>query len=126
MDLTKYHKDFSQIHMSVVDTFDDPNDQLYMLNELTLSCKNQYAPLRRVKLTRPSALWMADLNIQALQQKNDNQRLIANHSNKDNKLYKDTKKQLKAEIKGTEKTFYQKALLSKNSKEVPGVQFIEF
>ena len=27
--------------MSVVDTFHDPNDQLYMLNELTLSCINQ-------------------------------------------------------------------------------------
>ena len=36
------------------------------------------------------------------------------------KLYKETKKQLKAEIKGTNKTVYQKALLSKNSKEASG------
>ena len=36
------------------------------------------------------------------------------------KLYKDTKKQLKAVIKGTSKTVYQKALLSKNSKEASG------
>ena len=106
--------------MSVVDTFDDPNDQPYILNELTLSCINQHAPLRRVKRTRPPAPWMTDLNIQALQHKKDNQRLILKHSNKesDKKLYKDTKKQLKAEIKRTKKTFYQKALLSKNSKEV--------
>ena len=78
------------------------------------------APLRRVKLTRPPAPWIADLNIQALQHKKDNQRLIVKHSNKesDKQLYKDTKKQLKTEIKGTKKTFYQKALLSKNSKEV--------
>ena len=57
-----------------------------------------------------------------MQQKKDNQRLIANHSNKesDKQLHKDTKKQLKAEIKGIKKTFYQKALLSKNSKEVWG------
>ena len=34
--------------------------------------------------------------------------------------YKDTRKQYKAVIKGTKKTFYQKALLSKNSKEVWG------
>ena len=36
------------------------------------------------------------------------------------KLYKDTKKQLKAVIKGIIKTVYQKALLSKNSKEAWG------
>ena len=65
--------------MSVVDTLDDPNDQLYMLNELTLSCLNQHAPLRRVKRTRPRK---------------------------------------KIKVKGTKKFFYQKALLSKNSKEV--------
>ena len=78
-DLPKYRKDFSQIPMSVVDTLDDPNDQLYMLNELTLSCINQHAPLRRVKRTRPRK---------------------------------------KIKVKGTKKFFYQKALLSKNSKEV--------
>ena len=63
-----------------------------------------------------------DLNIQALQEKKDNQRLIANHSNKESgKLFfKDTKKQLKAAVKGTKKLFYQKALLSKNSKKVWG------
>ena len=87
-----------------------------MLNELTLSCINQNAQLRRVKLTPQRAPWKTDLNIKALQQKKDNQRLIANHSNKkrDRKLYKDTRKQFKAEIKGTKKRFYQKPLLSKN------------
>ena len=54
--------------MSVVDTFEDPKDQLYMLNELTLSCISQYVLLRRVKLTRPPAPGMEALNIQALQQ----------------------------------------------------------
>ena len=94
--------------MSVVDTFEDPNDQLYILNELTLSCINQYAPLRRAKPTRSPSPWITDLNIQALQHKKDNQRLILKHSNKesDKHVYKDTKKQLKAEIKRTKKTFY--------------------
>ena len=61
---------------------------------------------------------MADSNIQALQQKKDNQWLIANPPNKesDKQLY--IKKSLKAVIKVTKKTFYQKALLAKNSKEV--------
>ena len=113
--------------MSVADTFDDPNDQLYMLNELTLSCINQHAPLRRVKLTRPPAPWMADLNIQDLQQKKDNHRLIANHSNKesDKQLYKDTKKQMKAEIKGT-KNHYIKKLYYPRIQNRYGAQFIEF
>ena len=84
-----------------------------MLNELTLTCINQHAPLRRIKRTCPPASWMADLNIQALQQEKDNQRLIANHSNKesDKQLYKDTKKQLKADIKGTKKTFSSKSFI---------------
>ena len=57
-----------------------------------------------------------------MQQKKDNQRLIVNHSNKESgwKLYKDTRKQFEAVIKVTKKTYYQKALLSKNSKEVWG------
>ena len=57
-----------------------------------------------------------------MQQKKDNQRLIVNHSNKESgrKFYKDTRKQFKAVIKVTKKTFYQKPLLSKNSKEVWG------
>ena len=37
-DLSQYQKDFSQIPMSVVDTFDDPIEQPFMMNELTLSC----------------------------------------------------------------------------------------
>ena len=121
-------KDFSQIPMSVVDIFDDPNDQLYMLNELTLSCINQHNPLRRVKLTHPPAPWMADLNIQTLQQKKDNQRIIANHSNKesDKQLYKDTKKQLKAEIKGTKKLHSIKKLYYPTIEKRYGAQFIEF
>ena len=36
------------------------------------------------------------------------------------KFCKDTRKQFKAVIKGTKKIFYQKPLLSKNSKEVWG------
>ena len=44
-DLSKYQKDFSQIPMSVANTFNDPNDQLYMLHELTLSSINQHAHL---------------------------------------------------------------------------------
>ena len=35
-DLSKYQNDFSQIPMSVVNTFNDPNEHLYMLNELHL------------------------------------------------------------------------------------------
>ena len=110
-ELSKHQKDFSQIPMSVADIFDNPNDQLYMLNELTLSCINQHTPLRCVKLTRPPAPWMADLNIQVLQHKEGNQKLTLKHSNKesDKELCKDTKKQLKAKIKGTKKKFYQKA-----------------
>ena len=57
--MSKYKTDFSQIPIRVVDTFDDPNDQLYTLTELTLSCINQHASLRRVKLYS-SACTMGD------------------------------------------------------------------
>ena len=55
--LSKYLQDFSQIPMNVVYAFDDPNDQLYMLNESALSCRNQNSSLRQVKLTHPPAPW---------------------------------------------------------------------
>ena len=98
-----------------------------MLNELTLSCINQHAPLRRVKRTPQRTPWKTDLNIQDLQQKKTNQRLIANHSNKesDRKFYKDTRKQFKAVIKGTKKTFIKNLYYPRIQKRY-GAQFLEF
>ena len=93
-----------QIPMSVVDAFDDPNDQIYMLSELTLRCVNHHALLRQVKLTHPPAPWIADLNNQAFQQKKEKKEKRKTIRS-DKKLYKDTKKQMKAEIKG-KKEFY--------------------
>ena len=128
LDLSEYQNDFSQIPMSFVDTFDDPNDQLCMLNKLTLSCINQHAPLIPVKITCPTAPWMADLNIQVFQEKKDNQSLIANYSNKesDKQLYKDTKKQLKAEIKGTKKDIVSKSFIIQDFKRGMGHNSLNF
>ena len=117
-DLSKYHKNFSQIPMSVVDAFDDPNDQTYMLNELTLRCVNHHALLRQVKLTHPPAPWIADLNNQAFQQKKEKKEKRKTIRS-DKKLYKDTKKQMKAEIKG-KKGILLKSFIIQKFKRVLG------
>ena len=54
----EYYTDFSTLPFSTVYSFDNPYDQLAMLNKLILDCIDRHAPLRRTKFTRPRAPWM--------------------------------------------------------------------
>ena len=119
-DLNKYINDFSQLPLSIVFALDDPNDQVNVLNQLITECINRHAPLRKVKLTRPPAPWMSNLNITSLQRLRENQRKLAQQTDsvEDWNKYRETRNRLKKEIKQTKKNFFKKALLSKNSKEV--------
>ena len=53
-DLQKYIDDFS---------FDNPDDQLDILNKIILECTERHTLLKRTKFTRPPASWMKDLDI---------------------------------------------------------------
>ena len=87
--------------------FDDPSEQLLTLNKLILDCINQHAPLRRAKLTRPPAPWMANLNIKYIQAKKDALRATAQQTNEESdwNKYRESRNQLKKEIKTTKRSF---------------------
>ena len=59
--------DFQQLPLNLAYSFDDPDDQVAMLNKVITDCINIHAPLKRVKLTRPIAPWMHDLKSIELQ-----------------------------------------------------------
>ena len=49
--------------------FNDPQDQLAVLNKLVFDSINQHAPLKRTKLTRLAVPWIKELDIIVLQNK---------------------------------------------------------
>ena len=67
------YTDFPILPFSTIYSFDDPKDQLAMVNTLILDSINRYAPLKRTKFTRPPAPWMKKLVIMALQKNATNE-----------------------------------------------------
>ena len=97
----------------------DPEDQIHLLNTLIVSCINDHAPLRRIKLTRPPAPWMNDPNIIKLQKEKENLRKNVNgNQNFDIDDYRKIRNELKKNIKATKWGFLRKALSSKLPKVV--------
>ena len=65
--IKEYYADFSTLPFSTVYYFENPDDQLAMLNKLILDCIDRHAPLKRKKITRPPPPWMKQLEIIELQ-----------------------------------------------------------
>ena len=65
--MENYVTDFQQLPLNLVYLFDDPEDQVAMLNKLSTGCINIHEPSKRVKITRPIAPWMHDPKILELQ-----------------------------------------------------------
>lgn len=120
LNIDEYISDIEKIPFSLIDTFDDPEDQLYVMNELILSCINSHAPLKRCKFTRPPAPWMKDPSIVSSKLKLDELRseLKSCDDREAKHEYVETRNKLKKAIKHSRRTFYQKALSSNRSKEV--------
>ena len=58
--MNDYVADFKLLPISIVFGFDDPNDQIAMLNKLMADCIADHAPLKKVKFTLPPAPWMKE------------------------------------------------------------------
>ena len=118
--MKKYVKDFSELPISLVYGFDEPEDQISILNKLFKDNLENHAPSRRVKLTRPIAPWMKDASIVSDRQKLEQSRIKSRDSNcpKDRNQYVEDKKKYKKCIKDKKKSFFRKALSSKNPKIV--------
>ena len=116
----EYYTDFSTLLFSTVYSFDNPGDQLAMLNKLILDCIDRHAPLKKTKFTRPPAPLMKQLDITELQKQRHKYRFLAhNMPSKENWInFRDARNKLKRKIKDTKTAFYKKILKSKNSKEI--------
>ena len=116
----EYYTDFSTLPFSTVYSFDNPDDQLAVLNKLILDCIDRHAPLKRTKFTRPPAPWTKQLDIIELQKQRDKYRFLAhNIPSKENWInFRNARNKLKKKIKDTKTAFYNKILTSKNSKEI--------
>ena len=81
---------FSKLPLSLVYGFEEPEDQISILNKLFSDCLKIHAPTRRVKLTRPIAPWMKDPTIVS-----DRQRLeLSRIKSHDSKISKEHQKYL--------------------------------
>ena len=54
---------FEKLPANLVYAFDEPDDQIGVLNNLINKCISDHAPTKKVKFTRPPAPWMKDLEI---------------------------------------------------------------
>ena len=111
---------FSKLPLSLVYGFEEPEDQISILNKLFSDCLKIHAPTRRVKLTRPIAPWMKDPTIVSDRQKVEISRIKSSDSknSKEHQKYLEDKKQYKKTIKDKKNSFLRKALASKNPKTV--------
>ena len=71
-DREAFIRDFEELPLSIIYSTKDPDLKVSYLNTLITSCLNRHAPLKRVKVTRPPAPWMKELDIKALQQECQN------------------------------------------------------
>ena len=90
------------------------------LNSLVTWCLNRHAPLKKVKLTRPPAPWMASDEIRELQTTRDKLRTQARCSGTDETWtsFRVVRNRIKAVIGKAKRAFPSTALSSKRPKEV--------
>ena len=55
LNMNDYFADFKLLPTNLVFGFDDPNDQIAMLNKLITDCIADHTPIKKVKFTRPTA-----------------------------------------------------------------------
>ena len=55
LNMNDYVADFKLLPTSLVFGFDDPNDQIAMLNKLITDCIADHALIKKIKFTRPPA-----------------------------------------------------------------------
>ena len=58
--MENYVTDFQQPSLNLVYSFDDPDDQVPMLNKLIIDCINIHSTLKRAELARPIVPWIHD------------------------------------------------------------------
>lgn len=101
LNIESFVTDFSQLPFNLVYAVSDPEEKLDIFNKLILGCLDNHAPLIRIRVTRPPAPWMKDLNIRSLQSQRDVYRYNAHHtgSESDWQILRKVRNQLKKSLK---------------------------
>ena len=74
---------FATLPLELVYAFNDPNDMISVFNELISNHINEHAPLKTIRVTRPTALWMNDIDIVDLKQKCHQLRTLCHTTNRE-------------------------------------------
>ena len=119
-DKTAFINDFQTIPFAVAKSFDDPDDQLHIINKLVNECLEQHCPLIRTRVTRPPAPWMRTTNIENLKLQRDKlqEDALLTKSEDSWRLYQSVRNALKVEIRNARKIFMENALSSRNPHDV--------
>ena len=110
---------FAARPLELVYAFNDPNDMISVFNELISNHNNEHAPLKTIRVTRPTAPWMNDIDIVGLQHKCHQLRTLC-HTNRETDWndFRNVRNKLKTKIKSMKSNFYRKAFSNKKSSEV--------
>ena len=119
-DETAFKEDFAALSFTIIDTFPDTDEKLHILNTLITDYIQRHAPLKRIKITRPSAPWMKDPAIQELQDQRNVFMAAARKTSdsQERSTFRQARNALKKKIKMAKKSFIQDALSSKKPKAV--------
>ena len=114
-DMNEYVKDFAELPFIIIYGVQCSDEKHSILNDLLLGCIERHAPTKKIKVTRPSAPWLHDLDMIKLKQAKKKLRFIAHQTKEDQdwKKYRKIRNEIKSEIKATKKAFYKTALSSK-------------
>ena len=119
IDINSYVSDFRELPLNLVYAFDEPDDQVTILNKLVFNCIEKYAPIKRVRLTRPVAPWMKEESIVNLKTPLEHHRHKASVSKEENdrKNYQVTPNKLRNIIKLPKRHFYERLCHQKTQKK---------
>ena len=117
LNINNYINDFSQLPLNLVYSFDDPNEQIEIFNDIVTSCMDSHAPVTRTKFTRPPAPWMKDQEIVETRDRLKHFRRNRN-LDRDTTNYKTVRNKYKKLIRKKKSEFIRKKLSSKNPKEI--------
>ena len=103
IDINSYVSDFQELPLNLVYAFDEPDDQVTILNKLVLDCIEKHAPIKKVRLTRPVAPWIKDESIVNLKTQLEHHwhKASVSKEQNDRKQYQVTWNKLKKTIKTT-------------------------
>ena len=80
MNLDAFYKDCLSVPFSLLYSFNNPNDQLSIFNDLLSECLNRHAPFKRIKVTCPPCPWLQSNELRKLQSERNKLRVLAHKS----------------------------------------------